>query len=84
MMVNIFFCLFLNTLTIEIKGVGMFGTRVAAATEEAKHLLWRATEHQLSIRQNGNFIEVLVGQQMVLVCASQPGLPPCVHVAVCL
>lgn len=62
----------------------MFRTRVAAAIEEAKHLLWRATEHQLSVRQNGNLVEVLIGQQMVLACASQPGLPPCVGVAVCL
>ena len=58
MLVNIF----KNTLTVNIKGIGMFRTGVTRVIEEAKHLLWGATEHQLSVSQDGNFVEVLLGQ----------------------
>lgn len=58
-----------KVLTVEVKGVGVLRTRVATAIEEIKHLLRRATEHQLSVSQDGNFVEVLIGQQTGLVCA---------------
>lgn len=58
-----------KALTVEVKGVGMFRTRVATVVEEVEHFLWRATEHQLSVSQDGNFVKVLIGQEMALACA---------------
>lgn len=55
-------------LTIKIKRVRMFRTRVTAAAEELEHFHRCPAENQLSKAQNGDFVKELIGQQMVLVC----------------
>lgn len=56
--------------TVDVKGVAVLGTLISTLTEEAHHLLWLPTEHQLSSAHYSNPAEHLNTANMhhVILC----------------